>query len=311
MTQASAFALKLLEAYLTAFAIATGVSLLVFPLTSREVVFGDVNSFISSLQAALQANLTYLDSLETTDMFAAQRTNTVGVKPARSPEATALMARIKALTAAQAKLANDLPFAKREVALGKLGPDDLQQVSKLLRATVVPTLGLSSMSDIFDRTSEDRGWDRSVSFAHATLADAQNEAEKIRIETIHEWHELIKLLREPFTGITDIINEGLQHAALTLQLVKQSTGTKDDQEAAGDTPLPGSKNFAAYFDRRAEEFQESKKVCILMDVTFSDNCTVSTWTWSPLHRLSCSERCRDYLAVSPKCRRRRGYGNDR
>ena len=211
-------------------------------------------------------------------MFAAQRTNTAGEKPPRSPEAEAFLSKMRSVSAIQAKAATDLAFAKREVAIGKLGPDDLKNVFRLLRSTVIPATGLSCMSDIFDRTSEDRGWDRSVSFANACLSDATNEADKARIQSINEWHELIKLLKEPFASITAVIDEGLQHVAITLQLTRnpKSSLAEDDREASGDTPRPGYEEFAAYFKRRAEVFQESKKVmlrgwCRMHDIELPDD----------------------------------------
>lgn len=121
MAQAEQFALHLLKAYLTGFGIAAATSLLIFPLTSRQVLFADMRSSIAGYRAALNANLAYLKSLEDTDMFAAQRTRTDGVKPTRSPEAADLVAKTQALSAINAKFAIDLPFAKREVAIGKLG----------------------------------------------------------------------------------------------------------------------------------------------------------------------------------------------
>lgn len=68
MPQAEAFCLNILSAILTGFAAATGVSLLVFPLTSRHLLFDDMNAMLTSLSGALNANQTYLNSLEHTDM---------------------------------------------------------------------------------------------------------------------------------------------------------------------------------------------------------------------------------------------------
>ena len=238
----------------------------------------DIDSFINTFRSALKANMTYLESLEEIDMFAAQRTNTAGEKPPRSPEADAFVKKTEALSAIQAKLATDLPFAKREVALGRLGPDDLQKILRLTRGCIIPTIGLGCMSDIFERTSQEAGWDRSMSFATATLTDAVNDAEKARIESINEWHELMKLLREPFSSITDVVDEGLQHIALTLQITRTGKGeiSKDDREAVGDAPKPGDKNFATYYFRRIEDFQKSKELmlrgwCSIHNIELSDD----------------------------------------
>ena len=264
MKQASTFARHLLEADLTGMAIATGVSLLLFPRTSRKALFQDMSAFLTNLRSSLDANVTYLNSLESTDMFAAGRTNTAGEKERFCPEALAFRAKMRAVQATQAKFHTDLPFAKREVAIGKLGPDDLQRIHKLMRGIVTPAVGLNCISDIFDYAAQERGWNRSVSFANIKLADATNDIDKDRINTLNEWHELIRLVKEPFGRMTNVINQGLQHAAITLQLVKTSrkSSKDDDREAVGDSPRPGDKGFAEYFDRSQREFFKDKVIML-------------------------------------------------
>jgi hypothetical protein len=77
VVQAEAFIKKLLEAFLTGFGIGTGVSLFIFPLTSRTVVFNDMAAYLTSLKSALKANMDYVHSLEDTDMFTFGRTDTM------------------------------------------------------------------------------------------------------------------------------------------------------------------------------------------------------------------------------------------
>ncbi|KAK3680304.1 hypothetical protein LTR78_000682 [Recurvomyces mirabilis] len=261
MTQASAFAQKLLEAFFTGFAISTGVSLFVFPLTSRQVVFKEMTGYFGLLRKAMKANLDYMHTLEETDMFAPHRINTAGDEVAGSKEADAFKATMVALNGLHSKLAADLVFAKREIALGKVGPDDLQQLFKHLRETMIPVLGLSSLSDIFQRIAEGRGWDRDQNFAHATAEQAPNESEKLRIESITEWHHLMKQLREPFGKATTLIDEGLEHALITLQLAPRHTmrTTDDAAEANGDAPQPGEAGFADYYKRRSTSAVDTRK----------------------------------------------------
>ena len=264
MSQATTFIVNILKAYLTAFAIATGVSLLVFPLTSRHLVRNDMQTFISGLRSALKANLVYLTSLQSSDMFAAQRTNTAGERPFRSPEAVEFAAKTEALTGILSKFSTDLPFAKRELAIGKIGPDDLQQIFRLMRQCVTPAIGLSCMPAIFEHTGEEAGWDRSVSLAGVALEDVDNDAQRARIEAINEWHELLRLLREPFSSITDVIDEGLEHVLLTLGLPKKpiKKPSQDDSEATGDNPKPGDKDYAQHYRKKADDFQQSKQLML-------------------------------------------------
>ncbi|TKA79513.1 hypothetical protein B0A55_02439 [Friedmanniomyces simplex] len=261
MAQAEAFAQKLLEAFLTGFAVSTGVSLFVFPLTSRGVVFNDITAYIASLRGCMQANLDYMRSLEDSDMFAPHRVNTAGDEVAGSKEAATFKAKMQALTGLHAKLNMDLPFAKREVALGNLGPDDLQELAKGLRQIMVPTIGLSSMPDIFQRIAESRGWDRQLDLSHATVDEAPNEEEKIRIESIQQWHHLMEKLREPYGRATTTIDEGLEHVAITLRLTskKPARSAEYAAESNGDEPQPGEKGFAAYYERRSMDYVESRK----------------------------------------------------
>lgn len=251
--QAEAFIKKLLEAFLTGFGIGTGVCLLIFPLTSRTVVFNDMSAYITALRSALKANMDYVHSLEDNDMFTFGRTDTIRHRIMHSPEAQVVKGKMQALQGAAAKLNTDLPFAKREIALGNLGPDDLQSITKLLRLIMLPMVGLSCISDIFERIAEDRGWvsvpfDDSVPLSGTTLGDLTKR------RAVLEWHELMRALREPFQEMADIIDEGLEHAIIDLRLSKQKKSTANDSESKGDRPKPGEAGFAEYLNQRTKSF---------------------------------------------------------
>ncbi|KAK4631867.1 hypothetical protein CLAFUW4_02908 [Fulvia fulva] len=299
MVQAEAFIQKILASFLTGFAVATGVSLLVFPLTSRQIVFKEMTGYLSAIRGAVKANLTYMHSLEETDMFAAQKTNTAGEKPPRSKEAQDVKQKMQGLAGLHSKLSTDLPFAKREIALGKLGPDDLQELFRLFRLVMIPTAGLSSMSDIFDRIAEEQGWDKSVDYSDATVEEARNEDEKMRIEAVNEWHELMKLLRQPFESITQTIDDGLLHVLLTLQLIPRPKCSDSDAdiESSGAGLKPGDKGFTSIFDQQSRAFLESKKVMLrgwchlhgidlpenFFENTHRDNFEAPAWMQEGIH----------------------------
>lgn len=258
--QAEAFVKRLLEAFLTGFGIGTGVSLLVFPLTSRTVVFDDMAAYLTALRTALKANMEYVHSLETTDMFTFGRTDTIRHRVKHSPEAQVVKDKMAALQDASAKLNGDLPFAKREIALGRLGPDDLQSIARLLRLIMLPMVGLSCISDIFERIAEDRGWVSIPVDEEATLSStALGDLTKRR--AVVEWHELMKVLREPFQEMADVIDEGLEHAMIDLQLVKKpkKSSTKQDTESKGDRPRPGDPEFAEYLNQRTNMYHKRKQ----------------------------------------------------
>lgn len=252
MAQSEAFIRKLLSGMLTGLGVGFGVSLFIFPVTSRTTVFRDISAYVGALRSGLKANIDYIHSLEETDMFTVKRTETARRRPERSPEAQVVKAKMQAVTGATAKLNGDLPFAKREVALGYLGPDDLQSIARMLRMIQIPMVGLSCLSDIFDRIAEERGWDE------GPLQDPSTD-HAARSKAVTEWHELTRLLREPFQEIADLIDQGLEHALISLRLSKPKATT--DEEAKG-SPKPGDKDFAAFFDKQTKNFHRRKETML-------------------------------------------------
>lgn len=257
-SQAEAFVKRLLEAFLTGFGIGTGVSLFIFPLTSRTVVFNDMSSYLTSLRSALKANMDYVHSLENTDMFTFGRTDTMRHRIMHSPEAQVVKEKMQALQDASAKLNSDLPFAKREIAFGNLGPDDLQSVARLLRLIMLPMVGLSCISDIFERIAEDRGW-VSIPFDDGASLSGTALGDMTKRRAVLEWHELMRALREPFQEMADVIDEGLEHAMIDLRLKKFKKSTPTDAEAKGDRPKPGDEGFAEYLNQRTKSFHKRKQ----------------------------------------------------
>jgi hypothetical protein len=258
MVQAEAFIKRLLEAFLTGFGIGTGVSLFIFPLTSRTVVFNDMSAYLTSLRSALTANMDYVHSLENTDMFTFGRTETMRHRMIHSPEAEVVKAKMQALQDASAKLNTDLPFAKREIALGNLGPDDLQSIARLLRLIMLPMVGLSCISDIFERIAEDRGW-VSIPFDDAASLSGTALGDMTKRRAVLEWHELMRALREPFQEMANVIDEGLEHAMIDLRLKKIKKPAPEDIEAKSDRPKPGDEGFAEYLNQRTKSFHKRKQ----------------------------------------------------
>ena len=172
-----------------------------------------------------------------------------------------LRGKMQALEALAAKFSTDLVFAKREIAIGKVGPDDLHELARKLRMIMIPVIGLSTMQDVFQRICESNDWDQNLDFAHAAVDDAPNENEKNRIEAIHEWHHLMKRLREPFGTATAIVDEGLEHIAITLQLApkRQRRSAEDAAEANGDQPQPGESGFVEFWDKRSKEVIDNRE----------------------------------------------------
>jgi hypothetical protein len=200
--------------------------------------------------------------LENTDMYTFGRTDTMRHRMIHSPEAEVVKAKMQALQDVSAKLNTDLPFAKRETALGNLGPDDLQSIARLLRLIMLPMVGLSCISDIFERIAEDRGW-VSIPFDDAASLSGTTLGDMTKRRAVLEWHELMRALREPFQEMADVIDEGLEHAMIDLRLIKVKKPTPGDAESKGDRPKPGDEGFAEYLNQRTKAFHKRKQSMLI------------------------------------------------
>jgi hypothetical protein len=157
---ARAFIEQLFTAMLVALALALAVNIFIFPVSSRQVVFKQFAAGIGLLRQIVSLQKSYLIGLESEDMFAvATRTETLleklGGKGSRQgAEVPKLTKEAKAAGALQeagakmreltGKLHADMPFAKRDIAWGKLDAKDLSELSNLFRNVYIPVLVTSS-----------------------------------------------------------------------------------------------------------------------------------------------------------------------
>jgi hypothetical protein len=269
---------QLLIGFLSAFAISTGVNFFIIPVTSRTVVFKEQASYIMAIRGALKAQTAYLLSLESSDMFAGTEAAMVdnevrqdkrngktkeGEKDSKTrsditqtPQANTLKGAIAAITALHGKLHEDMPFAKRETAWGKLDAKDIDEIFVLFRSIIIPLIGMSTIADIFERIAERRGWvepqnsgkrDFSESWEHCGQAE--------RIASKKTWNEVMKALHEPFAVVAAAMDEGLEHAGLVLEILpKQKTKIGVDEEAKGADPRPGDSEFTKYMEQKMIDF---------------------------------------------------------
>lgn len=256
MATGISFVKRLLESFMTGFAIGGGVSLFIFPITMRGVVFKEMTGYIMTLRKISKANITYFQSLEEADVFFPRRNSEHPDKPKRSPEAQAIKDMMTGLAALHGKLSIDITFAKREIAIGRLGPDDLQDIYKHLRGLLLPMIGLSSVMDVFERVAKDKEWDHPPS--GKSLEEIEDPNERTRTEAINDWHAIFKTMREPFAQIAGHIDEGFEHILITLQLIKPPK-RENDEESRGDHPNPGDKGFQAYHHKNVHTYHTEKR----------------------------------------------------
>ena len=280
MAAGTAFAKKLLEAFLTGFAIATGVSLFIFPMTVRTGFFNQSAGFIMAVQGTLKAQISYLQSLEKEDVFRPPQESddehtegkshkhhkTKKAEPLSTPETQKLKAAIGALGELFGKMNADLAFAKRELAFGKLNGSDIDELFKLFQGVMLPLNGMSSAADIFERIAKRWGWTEPET---ATTPKVPLEKERSD-DAKAEWNEIMKTLHEPFEAITEAMHDGLQHALYTLELAKapkkkneKNANDKDklprDVEADAGVVKPGDIGYAAYLAKRVDAFHEQRE----------------------------------------------------
>lgn len=262
VAQCESFVKRLLTAFLTAFAIAAGVSLFVIPVSCRTVMSKQVVGYIGLLRSTLGAHKAYMYTMEGGDMFGQTYvpegeeggSEDKESKPKEKPEVAAIKKLSGALQELHGKLTADLPFAKREIAYGKLTPDDLEGIFKHLRSLLQPVLGLGSVLDLFERATEIEHWN----------GEGIEVNEEEHLKAVKEWNELFQFIHEPLNTILEALDAGLEHVMLKLELVKPPKKKKkgqsqDDAEAKGDVVKPGDTDFAIYFEKQAALFLSTKE----------------------------------------------------
>ncbi|KAE8154488.1 hypothetical protein BDV25DRAFT_126552 [Aspergillus avenaceus] len=273
MAAAISMVKKLMEACLLGLGLSTGVCLFIYPTTSRGVVFKQMTGYIGCLRSALQAHTAYFESLEENDMFGRAETFDSHVEKVTkegkvySPEAQAIRTGVQKITEIHGKLHGDLTFAKREIAFGNLGPDDLQAIFRHLRQVMIPVVGLSFIVDVFQRLSEYNKWNAPIDPTATEIPDL------IRQRVVQEWNDIMRAVHDPLKSMIQAIDEGLQHASFVLKLAKppkknghtenglvSPSGTPDVEASA--VPSPGDKDFASYFERKLREFKVAKRIAL-------------------------------------------------
>lgn len=276
MTAGISFVVRMLKGCLTGLALTTGAHFLIFPLSTRTVVFKEMTAYIGALRAALKAHSAYFESLEHEDMFGRAETYDETIEKTNkkgkiySPEAHNIRAAVQKITDLHGKLHGDLTFAKREFAFGKLGPEDLQLLFRQLRRTMVPVVGLSFIVDVFQRLSDYNRWNEPID-----PMVAEHPAETIRERVVQEWNDIMKAVHDPFALMIQTIDEGLEHVSITLKLSKRrkredsarhsGPGVSDKDGDVEESPAntsPGEEGFTEYFKQRLGEFRVAKKIAL-------------------------------------------------
>lgn len=257
MPTVKSFVERLLEAFLAGLACATVVSLLVLPVTVRQVVSKQMNGYVGLLQKCLTSHQAYLRSLEDPQTLEKVMVSEHAADYKPSAEINALNATVSALAGLHSKLQGDLPFAKREVAFGKLGPTKLGGIATHLRRVMLPTIGLFTMNELLERAAHFHGWNEK----HLNEGLTDNE-EMERKTVIRDWNDNLRSLRTSFDPLVSITCQGLEHAALQLELRKRpksSSSDRDDVEAGAQNVRAGDPEFSKQLEQAIQAHHDGKR----------------------------------------------------
>ena len=249
----------LLQCFFIAFGISTGVSLLVFPLNTRTILFKQQNGMVAALKNQLIMQTECWRSL---DAVTPKNTES-GKIGAASIEAVALKRAAFRLKMQYNGIIGDLPFAKREIAFGKLNANDLSEINRIFHSIMIPVIGITTIIETLDRFSH--RWDQKLE------KDLEGEGKGVQQK---HWHMAMVLLHEPFAALAEAMNQGLDHVALRLDFISHSKGNKVDVETKGDIAMPGDDSFAEYMDQRLQDFQERRFLAYADWQKEKDQCTV-------------------------------------
>lgn len=154
------FIARLLKGFMIGFAIATAVSLFIFPITSRGNVFHDIRDYIATIQDMLPSQISVESDTVTkllTEKGSPSQTQTTqtALDTQSESESTAqktLQASMAKLNRLHSKLHADLPYSRDEIAWGKLTADDLRVITYQIRTLLLPLSGMSLVPELLSKT---------------------------------------------------------------------------------------------------------------------------------------------------------------
>ena len=265
MTVAIGFMETLITAFMAGFGLATAVHFVIFPLSSRTVVFKEMAAYLQLLNGCLKLQTAYMSSLETVDPVELKAKHDKQVENERltkhkkknvhiptileTPPLVKLRETRDKLLDLHSKLSADITPAKRDIAWGNLESHDLTVAWTHMRRIFLPVLGCLSMVEMLEGLAKKLHW---------TDEDATVEDKVARHHQLDNVHFLLKELHGPFASTTAILDEAFQHVMLTLEFTKPPKSKKSDVESA-EHGKPGTTGFAAVFKQKVDDYHSTKQ----------------------------------------------------
>ncbi|KAL3474306.1 hypothetical protein BJX99DRAFT_260576 [Aspergillus californicus] len=258
------FVSRLLKGFMIGFAIAIGVSLLIYPVTSRGHVFRDIRGYVTAIETVLKSQSGFVRGSSeawTKDRGLLSRTRTalssreIQDRPSEvETKKKGLQAAMAGLNALHGKLQSDLFYSKDEIAWGKLSAADLKQIGSLLRNLFLPLSGMAMLPDILDLIVKHEG-ERNNRDSLSSVGEGTSEADV-------EIHQVVETLHSRLDECSGLVTAGLQYALLKLELAK-AKGLKL-QPATGDEEkgyniCPTQPGFTSQFEQRLGEYYSRRK----------------------------------------------------
>ncbi|PYH49747.1 uncharacterized protein BP01DRAFT_378358 [Aspergillus saccharolyticus JOP 1030-1] len=265
LSEGLSFVSRLLKGFLLGFAIATGISLFILPITSRGHVFEDIRGYVTQIDAVLQAQIVFVG--ETPHLWTGEKSLLSRTRTARSgwdagnnaesdleSRKKSLAAAVTKLNALHGKLQSDMFYSKDEIAWGKLADEDLNTIGGLLRSLLLPLSGMAMLPDILEMIVKTEGTRN-----NSTLSDENNE-EVSRKQA--ELQKATETLYERLVESARLVKVGLQYFLLGLELKKKrqlEKRSKQDEEAMGDLLNPLQEGFSALFQQQVTQYYSQRK----------------------------------------------------
>ena len=281
MAASESFVKRLLEAFLTGFGIAAAVSFFIFPVTSRTITTKQVAGFLKLLQLSLNSHANYMTSISPEERKSrveayADHAPVIDEKETKEPhkhhifhhkpkaesakqvdaklsaEAAAMKGVLFQIGALFGKLHVEVGFAKREIAFGKLRPEDFSEITNHLRDILLPIVGMTTFIDIMQSVKEKKK-------SEAELVESAETIEAIKRLRYDEWAEVFAMSRDQFKALHVAMQGGLTHISYVLELAKKPKSPAKDVEKADATLSPGSGGFATFLEGEIQKFYKHRQ----------------------------------------------------
>ena len=256
------FIKRLLIAFLLGFAVATGVSLLIVPFTSRQNVFKDIMAYAKAIHRVFETQTAYVQVAQHPPWLSIAATSDEDIDgpsderhcqqpPVRTSARGDLKSAMAALIGIHDKMAADLALAKSEMAWGKLDATELHSMFILLRSVMLPLAGISMLPEIFESMPGD--WIQTDETPH--MRD--------------QWGSFLQYFTQELMSSSELVMLGIEHAIIVLGVastkatqqlrVTTSLQQKRDIEKSAQRLVPGDQSFATRFETDILEFHSGRR----------------------------------------------------